>query len=400
MSSKSNLHPALLSRCTGSLLGALIGDCHGSPFEFAGRPHPKRVLDHLLQYHGEKPGSDWPDASPLPFSDDTAMTRSVAASLVTRGGYDALDMAKRFGSEYEREPDRGYGFNVTTVFDAFNSGQFEQDIYGPAAAQFGGSGSYGNGGAMRIAPVALFQYVKASSDLASRQPSMDGCPSLQSLLSVPSDDICVNSTRLTHSNSFGIHGALLQCFAVKLALRAGLLKEGNKLDVDAYVSSLIEAMREVEGKEDDEQKSKKARVDEENRSVVTKEDEVEEDEEDDDEGYNFYSGDNPSNLPYAYVEKLEEVKQFLKDHEASLRAEKPSPTRNNASDPLMLKRVTTRLGNSVAALGSVPVAIYCFLRSVIEESQKEEQLMINKLTTLGELHNQAANHFSLVMRFI
>ena len=33
-----------------------------------------------------------------------------------------------------------------------------QDPHGPASLQFDGSGSYGNGGAMRIVPAALFGY--------------------------------------------------------------------------------------------------------------------------------------------------------------------------------------------------------------------------------------------------
>jgi len=34
------------------------------------------------------------------------------------------------------------------------------DVYQPAAEQFNGRGSYGNGSAMRVAPVALFAFEK------------------------------------------------------------------------------------------------------------------------------------------------------------------------------------------------------------------------------------------------
>ena len=34
------------------------------------------------------------------------------------------------------------------------------DVYQPAAEQFSGKGSFGNGSAMRVAPVALFAYQK------------------------------------------------------------------------------------------------------------------------------------------------------------------------------------------------------------------------------------------------
>ena len=39
-------------------------------------------------------------------------------------------------------------------------------------------------------------------------------------------------------------------------------------------------------------------------------------------------------------------------------------------DPLRLKSVVKRLGNSVAAHGSVPTAIYCFLRAVTEMARE------------------------------
>jgi len=53
------------------------------------------------------------------------------------------------------EPSRGYGGNVVTVFESLKLENC-QDPYGPAERQFEGKGSYGNGGAMRISPGALF----------------------------------------------------------------------------------------------------------------------------------------------------------------------------------------------------------------------------------------------------
>jgi poly(ADP-ribose) glycohydrolase ARH3 len=63
----------------------------------------------------------------------------------------------RFQDEYFREPNRGYGGNVRTVFEASRD-KIYTDIYEGAARQFDGQGSYGNGGAMRIVPAALFGY--------------------------------------------------------------------------------------------------------------------------------------------------------------------------------------------------------------------------------------------------
>lgn len=61
----------------------------------------------------------------------------------------------RFVREYSHEPWRGYGRNVVTVFEKLQDTDF-RDLYGPSSEQFEGRGSFGNGGAMRIVPMALF----------------------------------------------------------------------------------------------------------------------------------------------------------------------------------------------------------------------------------------------------
>jgi len=61
----------------------------------------------------------------------------------------------RFVDEFRTQPNRGYGGNVITVFEALRRENYRHP-YGPAERQFDGNGSYGNGGAMRISPAALF----------------------------------------------------------------------------------------------------------------------------------------------------------------------------------------------------------------------------------------------------
>lgn len=60
----------------------------------------------------------------------------------------------RFAQEYKKDPDRGYGAGVITVFKKLLSPKC-RDVYEPARAQFNGKGSYGNGGAMRVAGISL-----------------------------------------------------------------------------------------------------------------------------------------------------------------------------------------------------------------------------------------------------
>ncbi|VEL15260.1 unnamed protein product [Protopolystoma xenopodis] len=50
---------------------------------------------------------------------------------------------------------RYYGANIKTVFSAFKNGKVS-DPLAPSSMQFNGTGSYGNGGAMRVSPAALY----------------------------------------------------------------------------------------------------------------------------------------------------------------------------------------------------------------------------------------------------
>lgn len=63
-------------------------------------------------------------------------------------------LSLRFAQEYKKEPDRGYGAGVITVFKKLLSPKC-RDVFEPARAQFHGKGSYGNGGAMRVAGISL-----------------------------------------------------------------------------------------------------------------------------------------------------------------------------------------------------------------------------------------------------
>lgn len=59
-----------------------------------------------------------------------------------------------FAKEYSLAPGRGYGSGVIQVLRKLASPHLS-DVFQPARAQFGGRGSFGNGGAMRAAPFAL-----------------------------------------------------------------------------------------------------------------------------------------------------------------------------------------------------------------------------------------------------
>lgn len=138
----------LASKFRGTLLGVLVGDTCGLPFELEDQVRPAEVKQNLDRLEGEYFKSPYKQ-----YSDDTAMTKALAATLVQ--GYSQKEVAKSFTKEFFAEPWRGYGKNVFSVFQKLKSSKFA-NLTGPAQEQFGGRGSFGNGGAMRVAPVALY----------------------------------------------------------------------------------------------------------------------------------------------------------------------------------------------------------------------------------------------------
>ncbi|CAL1279244.1 unnamed protein product [Larinioides sclopetarius] len=105
----------------------------------------------------------------FPYTDDACMTLSVARSLVEKKKITPTDLAKRFVDEYYIKPERGYGMNVIKVFSALKETNF-QDVFLPAKMAFAGAGSFGNGAAMRIAPIALFDHNKTDEFLQCLNP--------------------------------------------------------------------------------------------------------------------------------------------------------------------------------------------------------------------------------------
>lgn len=171
-----------LDRFRGLMLGTAVGDCLGRPVE-GHRQVPESYIDEVL-------------TSPprLVYTDDTAMTMGLARSLLDRDGFDGADMAMRFARDYQTDPGRGYGRNVVEVFDRVVRGVPWDEA---AARQFGGEGSYGNGAAMRAAPVALWE-----GDL-ERAAHMAAA-----------------TAHVTHTHPVGVEGAVIQAVAACHALVA------------------------------------------------------------------------------------------------------------------------------------------------------------------------------------
>lgn len=179
----------------------------------------KKFLDHLLSAQSSAPRHK--------YTDDTTMTNSVAKCLQN---YDAesyqKDLAVDFVREYFKEPSRGYGGGVIDLFHKLRRSKFE-DILTPAKNQFNGTGSYGNGAAMRISPVALFCYNKSEDFLI---------------------ELVKKTSVVTHANVVGINGAILQALAIRQTLK---MDENEEINVNDYIDKLLEKFTKIETGEDE-----------------------------------------------------------------------------------------------------------------------------------------------------
>jgi ADP-ribosylglycohydrolase len=111
------------------------------------------ALGEMLAYrHYQAPGiiERGLPAGPWFRTDDSEMAISIAGNLKLYGYIHQDALARRFAWRFEREPDRGYGsMTRLQLNEIIRGGDWRQG----AANAFGGQGSMGNGGAMRVAPL-------------------------------------------------------------------------------------------------------------------------------------------------------------------------------------------------------------------------------------------------------
>ena len=87
------------------------------------------------------------------YTDDTAMALAVVGCLAENQAIDQDDLAFRFAASFRQQPHRGYAHGAITLLEAINRGERWQDI---SPSLFDNTGSMGNGGAMRVAPVGAW----------------------------------------------------------------------------------------------------------------------------------------------------------------------------------------------------------------------------------------------------
>ena len=187
----------LQEKYLGGMIGSALGDAIG---ELAFFHQTKETLcTHLEQVETYR------------YTDDTAMSLGIAESILKKGCLDEQDLGETFRQNFKREPWRGYASGPPTVFSMVE----ERGITYAEAAQrlFGGSGSFGNGSAMRVVPVGLVFH---------------DAPDLY--------ETARASAVVTHAHPLGIDGAAVQAKAVALAVQRD---PNDAFPSDAFVQDIL-----------------------------------------------------------------------------------------------------------------------------------------------------------------
>ena len=189
-------HEERLARARLSLEGLSVGDSLGGFFEFG-----RTELQEYWRNTRALPNGEWR------FTDDTNMALSIYAILRKHHGIDQNALANHFAKHFDRT--RGYGLGARKLLMRLQIGADWRQV---APYIFSG-GSYGNGGAMRVAPLGAY----FADDI---------------------DSLVENaklSAEITHAHPEGIAGAIAVAVATSIAVNAT-----EKIDYHDFIDGVLE----------------------------------------------------------------------------------------------------------------------------------------------------------------
>nr|CDS31830.1 poly(ADP ribose) glycohydrolase ARH3 [Hymenolepis microstoma] len=198
----------------GSLYGSIFGDACGAPFELKS----KVPLGNVLKFFNERLSGKKADV--LNYTDDSEMALCICESLKRSNGFNASDLAKTFSDTYDCSPPcRLYGGSIGGLFAKMRAKNFV-DPASVAAAQFNGSGSYGNGGGMRITPAAIYGLNLGTAEF---------------------NKLICDITSITHTNPLALYGALLQAHALRRIITlSSKYGAGFEINTGLLIHGLVE----------------------------------------------------------------------------------------------------------------------------------------------------------------
>jgi ADP-ribosylglycohydrolase len=124
------------------------------------------------------------------------MAISLVETLARHGRVNVDDLARRFADRYVTDPRRGYGGTAHEILQAFARGEPWAKVAGEV---FNGTGSMGNGSAMRVAPLGA--YFADDLDRVVEEAAKSAAP--------------------THAHPEGAAGAIAVAVAAAVACREG-----------------------------------------------------------------------------------------------------------------------------------------------------------------------------------
>ncbi|MFN8388340.1 MAG: ADP-ribosylglycohydrolase family protein [Anaerolineales bacterium] len=211
-----------LSNAIKSLDGLSVGDAFGELF-FRRSPFESTFAD--------LPQTFWE------WTDDTHMALSIVEVLKENGRIDQDELAKLFARRYKQDPQRGYAGGAHRLLGKVAKGGSWRDI----SPTLFGTGSFGNGSAMRVAPIGAFFY--SDLDRVKKEAEL--------------------SAEVTHYHSEGRAGAIAVAVAAAIAasrpfptgndflqavlphIPEGIVKSGVELAIQIPSDAIIDAMKQL-----------------------------------------------------------------------------------------------------------------------------------------------------------
>jgi ADP-ribosylglycohydrolase len=181
MTNLPNDHAQRVERALVALDGLSIGDALGEQFF-----NPDSVAKITQR---SAPAGHWHT------TDDTEMAVAITDVIERCGAIDQDLLAQTFALRYARDPLRGYGGGAARLLRGIIEGSAWRTL---SETLFPGGGSYGNGGAMRVAPLAAY-FADESDDVLIAEARV--------------------SAQVTHGHAEGQAGAIAVALACAYAWR-------------------------------------------------------------------------------------------------------------------------------------------------------------------------------------
>lgn len=167
----SNKDKSIRAHC--SLIGLSVGDAFGEQFFGYGEDTLVRIENMMV-----------PEAPVWKWTDDTAMAISIVNTLDKFGTIEQDYLVDKFAQHFRNDPHRGYGGGAYGLLTSISKGRCWKDL---SKAMFNGTGSLGNGSAMRVAPLGAY-FADCSYDKVAEEAK--------------------KSSEVTHTHPQGIVGAV------------------------------------------------------------------------------------------------------------------------------------------------------------------------------------------------